>query len=128
MADNNNDPVVNDLLGTVDDDGLNTTGTSGVDRVNGHEGSDIINTGDGTDLAAGDQVGAEWQFVDGKWVYDASAIVTTGGGFVRDFNDVIRTGAGDDVLLGNGGWDKLFGGQGGDLVNAGTGADQAFGG
>jgi len=51
-----------------------------VDKVNGHEGDDTIRTGDGNDLAAGDMVGDEWAYVDGKWVYDPDAVVVSNYG------------------------------------------------
>ena len=131
MADENSGSLVNTIIGTTADDTITTNADEAnteVDSVNGHEGSDTITTGDGSDLAAGDMVGAEWQFVNGKWVYNADAIVTYGDGVSRDFDDVITTGVGDDVLLGNGGNDTLFAGAGGDRINAGTDNDQAFGG
>ncbi len=113
--------------GYVDAQGNTVFGDKGDDLVNGHAGEDTINTGDGNDLAAGDMVGNEWTFVNGKWVYNADAI--SGGKPVeRDYDDVITTGSGDDVLLGNGGDDQLFAGSGDDVVNAGTGDDQAYGG
>ena len=99
-----------------------------VDKVNGNAGDDRISTGGGADLAAGDMVGDEWAFVDGKWVYDPSKVVVSDVGTTRSYDDVIRTGDGDDVLLGNGGDDRLYAGAGDDIVNAGTGDDRAFGG
>ncbi len=94
----------------------------------GLEGNDTFETDLGTDLVAGDMVGDEWQFVEGKWVYNADAVVVSTYGADRSYDDVIRTGEGDDVLLGNGGNDKLYAGKGDDLVNAGRGNDMAFGG
>lgn len=127
------------FLGTLGDDIMDngftndtgdTMGTSISDviRANGSEGNDAITTGLGNDLAAGDMVGAEWTFVDGKWVYDADAVVVSTYGFDKSFNDVIVTGAGDDVLLGNGGNDLLDAGAGDDIVNAGRGLDRVFAG
>lgn len=95
---------------------------------NGLEGDDTILTGSGNDLAAGDMVGAEWSFVNGRWVFDASKIVVSTYGETQSFNDVIETGDGDDVLLGNGGHDVLRAGAGDDLINTGRGDDRAFGG
>lgn len=97
-------------------------------KANGLEGDDVIITADANDLAAGDMVGNEWTYVDGKWVYDASAVVVSTYGQSRSYNDVIRTGVGNDVLLGNGGDDKLYAGAGDDIVNGGRGDDAAFGG
>lgn len=99
-----------------------------VDKVNGNAGSDTISTGGGSDLAAGDMVGNEWTFVDGKWVYDPDAVVVSDIGATRAYDDEIHTGDGNDVLLGNGGHDTLFAGAGDDTINAGTGHDSAFGG
>lgn len=131
--------VATDVVGSVNDDVMaegyrdengNIIGAQegGHDRVNGHAGSDRIETGEGSDLAAGDMVGNEWQFINGKWVYNADNIDTTSAPVTRDYDDVIVTGAGDDVLLGNGGNDQLHAGAGDDIVNAGTGNDTAFGG
>ncbi|MEO1563015.1 MAG: calcium-binding protein [Pseudomonadota bacterium] len=113
--------------GYTDADG-DTIETAGglVDKINGHEGSDIINAGAGNDLAAGDTVGNEWSLIDGKWVYDASKVYANGK--AKTFDDVIHGGDGDDVLLGNGGADKLYGEEGDDRINAGTGNDEAYGG
>lgn len=130
---------VNEFIGLTSDDEIvdgvqNAAGQTlrerlaEVDRINGNAGDDTISSGGGNDLAAGDMVGAEWSFVDGKWVYDASALVASDLGTSRSFNDVIRTGAGDDVLLGNGGHDMLYAGAGDDTVNAGRGNDLAHGG
>ncbi|MGH1578575.1 calcium-binding protein [Planktotalea sp.] len=96
-------------------------------EVNGREGDDAIGTGRGNDLAAGDMVGAEWQYVDGKWVYTHSAVVVSNYGLDTSYNDLIQTGRGDDVLLGNGGDDSLYAGSGEDIINAGRGDDIAFG-
>lgn len=136
VAENNG---VNDFVGTTADDDISDgfTNSSGktlserlaeVDKANGHEGNDTIKTGEGNDLAAGDMVGEEWALVDGKWVYDASAMVASDLGVSRSYNDLIQTGAGDDVLLGNGGHDTLNAGAGDDTVNAGRGNDLAHGG
>lgn len=97
-------------------------------KANGLEGDDTITTADGNDLAAGDMVGNEWTYVNGKWVYDASAVIVSAYGQGKSYNDIIRTGAGNDVLLGNGGNDKLYGGAGNDIINAGRGDDAAYGG
>ena len=113
--------------GYVDAQGNAVKGDDGVDFINGNAGSDSISTGDGNDLATGDMVGNELTFVDGKWVYNADAI-SSGKPVDRDYDDVISTGEGADVLLGNGGDDQLFAGAGDDLVNAGTCDDKAYGG
>ncbi len=128
-----------EFVGTVDDDDIsdgftNAAGRSlseklaDVDKVNGNAGDDRISTGAGDDLAAGDMVGDEWRYVDGKWVYDAARMQVSDLGASRSYDDEITTGAGDDVLLGNGGDDILRAGAGADTINAGTGDDRAFGG
>ncbi|WP_420325345.1 calcium-binding protein [Mameliella sp.] len=125
--------TVFETLGTVHDDQIANaigaaTSSEAVDRVNGLQGDDVIATGGGSDLAAGDMVGDEWQFIDGRWVYDAAAVVVSAWGSIHSFDDLIETGAGDDVLLGNWGNDTLRAGLGNDLLNAGWGADDLFGG
>ena len=127
-----------DFLGTNENDKIaegfqNERGDSLGDaldgnRVNGRAGDDTITMGDGANLAAGDMVGDEWSFVDGKWVYNQDAVVASDMGTTRSYDDVITTGSGDDVLLGNGGADVLTSGAGKDLINAGTGNDRAFAG
>lgn len=136
---NQTNNTVFSILGTWLDDGLNllTKGTmpltEGYDaaeaaRVNGLEGDDTIATEATNDLGAGDMVGSEWTYIDGKWVYDAAAVVVSAYGADTSYNDIISTGAGNDVLLGNGGNDSLYAGAGDDIVNAGRGDDLAFGG
>lgn len=132
-------PEVKTFIGSTEEDNIvegyqNEKGQTlgeqldAVDKVNGHAGDDEISTGGGNDLAAGDMVGDEWSFVDGKWVYDPSAVVVSDLGSARSYDDDIRTGAGDDVLLGNGGHDTLRSGDGDDTINAGTGSDRAYAG
>lgn len=96
--------------------------------VNGKEGDDRITTGQGNNLAAGDMVGAEWSLVDGRWVFDPEAVVISTYGAAHSFDDVITTGQGHDVLLGNGGNDVLISGAGDDILNGGRGNDRAFAG
>jgi serralysin len=142
MAIENTNPVY-DILGTAFADtisggAVNSSQTllpleqvvsnTTVIKANGKEGDDTIITADANDLAAGDMVGNEWAYVGGKWVFDASKLVVSNYGLNKSFNDVIHTGAGNDVLLGNGGNDKLFAGAGNDIINAGTGDDMAYGG
>lgn len=73
-------------------------------------------------------VGDEWSYVDGQWVYNPAAVVASDLGNTRSYNDDIRTGDGNDVLLGNGGNDTLSAGAGNDTLNAGRGNDQAHAG
>ncbi|CUH85810.1 calcium-binding protein [Thalassovita mediterranea] len=142
MSMNERDPKsdeVKEFIGTTDDDQLsdgaqNEQGQTlrerlaQVDKVNGHAGDDNISTGQGNDLAAGDMVGDEWAYVDGKWVYNPAALQVSDVGTTRSYDDDIRTGDGDDVLLGNGGNDTLSAGRGDDVLNAGRGNDLAYGG
>ncbi len=127
MPENNSENSVNRVVGSLGDDTL-TSADGAVDHINGNVGSDTIHSGAGNDLAAGDMVGAEWTFVDGKWVFDPAAMPAAGGGPAPSYNDVIDAGDGDDVVLGNGGQDVLSGGAGDDTVNAGTGRDTVDGG
>lgn len=127
MPENNSGNSVNHVVGSLGDDTLNSEGGV-VDHINGNAGSDTIHSGAGNDLAAGDMVGAEWTFVDGKWVFDPAALPAAGSGTAPSYNDVIDAGDGDDVVLGNGGEDVLSGGAGDDTVNAGTGRDTVDGG
>ncbi len=127
MVEDSSGTPVTRVVGTTGDDSIGS-GPEGVDHINGHSGSDTIQSGDGNDLAAGDMVGKEWTFVNGQWVYNPEAIVSDGSASIRSYNDVISTGDGDDVLLGNGGHDILSAGAGNDRVNAGTGQDTVDGG
>lgn len=136
MSDADENANVRKIVGTTGDDNINTSGPgdvdTNVDSLNGHAGSDTISSGDGSDLAAGDMVGREWQFINGKWVYNPDAISTNSTAAfdpnAHEFNDVIKGGDGDDVVLGNLGRDALYGDQGDDTVNAGDGDDTVYGG
>lgn len=131
------DNGVTNFVGTTGDDAIEDGFTQDattlrerldqIDKANGHSGNDSISTGEGNDLAAGDMVGDEWQFIDGKWVYNADLITSSGYGADQSYDDVIHTGSGSDVLLGNGGDDQLYAGAGDDLINAGRGDDIAYG-
>ncbi len=129
MTNTAQDTVYN-LLGTSQNDGLATNDALGTDAtlVNGLEGNDTISTEQANDLAAGDMVGNEWRFIDGEWVYNAEAVIVSNYGADKSYNDIISTGAGNDVLLGNGGDDTLYAGSGDDIVNGGRGDDEARGG
>lgn len=124
--DQTENPTIETIIGTESDDTIEGSQGS-VSNINGHAGSDTLTSGGENDLVAGDMVGTEWSFVNGRWVYDPDAMIN-GAPVSRDYDDTIDAGAGDDVVLGNGGNDQLFGGLGDDLVNAGTGQDNAFGG
>ena len=115
--------------GTIGQPAIVTDVLADNDRVHGEMGSDTLTGDGGADLLVGDAAGAEWQLIDGKWVYDASKVVSGDPYYKPDMSDdVIHGGTGDDVLIGNGGNDKLFGDQGNDRINAGKGDDVAFGG
>jgi len=131
--------LYNTIIGSTGDDTISTEETVGTetgstpetietDKINGHIGDDTLHSGDGDDLVAGDTVGNEWTFVNGKWEYDPSKIVSNGSDATPNYNDTIVAGDGNDVVLGNGGNDQLFGGAGNDKVNAGTGNDIVYGG
>ncbi len=125
--------TITKILGTVENDEIVKTLESSeapktVSSINGLQGDDLIATGTGNDLAAGDMVGDEWSFIDGNWHYIPANLVISNYGANTSYDDIITTGAGNDVLLGNGGHDQLFAGAGNDRVNAGTGNDFAFGG
>lgn len=126
LGTNDNDFII-DGFNSVEDNRL-AEASDDVVKVNGLEGDDVITTTQANDLAAGDMVGDEWTYVNGEWTYDKSAVVVSTYGQDKSFDDIIQTGNGNDVLLGNGGNDQLFAGNGNDLVNAGTGNDIAFGG
>lgn len=96
------------------------------DRLEGELDNDLIEGGAGNDLAVGDNVGAEWSLVNGRWVYDASKNSGSGDGPKHD--DTVSGGDGLDVVIGNGGDDLLYGGGGADTINAGAHNDIAFGG
>jgi Ca2+-binding RTX toxin-like protein len=99
------------------------------DKIFGGADADKIDGMHGNDLLAGGGAGAEWQLVDGQWVYDATAIASGGEAVALDVSDdQIEGGSGDDVLLGGDGNDELSGGAGNDVLNAGTGDDVAYGG
>lgn len=117
-----------DHVGTVSNDTINLDSTEEATRVNGNAGDDSIVTGGGNNLAAGDMVSSEWQFINGRWVYDPSAISSDGSSAAPSYDDHIQTQGGDDVLLGNGGSDTLYSAAGDDTINAGTGNDKAYGG
>ncbi|GLQ33762.1 hypothetical protein GCM10007939_00450 [Amylibacter marinus] len=123
------------LTGTSDNDEIlsgagddTAIGGAGLDRVEGELDSDVIFGGDDSDLAVGDKVGSEWALVDGVWVYDPTKLSANAKFATDSFDDTIYGGAGDDVVIGNGGNDALYGGEGEDLLNAGRGDDAAYGG
>ena len=119
----------NSLGGLIDNVVLTNPKETANDKLVGEAGSDDLSGMQGNDLLAGGKVGAEWSLVDGKWVYDASAIKSGGDAVQIDQSaDTIDGGTGEDVLLGGGGNDLLTAGAGDDVVNAGSGDDVAYGG
>ena len=102
--------------------------TGGDDALHGGLGSDYIDGQGGDDLLAARGAGAEWQLVDGKWVYDPNQISQSDDPAPKDTSgDVLVGGDGDDVLLGHAGNDTLSGNEGDDRINAGSGNDFAYG-
>ncbi|WOI57445.1 DUF4114 domain-containing protein [Palleronia sp. LCG004] len=100
----------------------------GNDRLAGQEGSDTIEGMQGHDLLAGGDAGAEWSFVDGRWIFDPTQLHGDGTYTPDEHDDHLMGGTGDDVLLGGRGNDTLDGGAGNDTLNAGRGRDAADGG
>ena len=97
------------------------------DRIHGEMGSDSLEGMQGNDLLVGDRAGAEWELVDGEWVYDATKLEDNGDAQDTD-DDVLIGGHGNDVLNGGLGDDYHEGGAGFDRINAGAGRDFADGG
>ena len=99
------------------DEGLDYTGTAGMDIVSGTEHDDAISTLGGIDVVAG-----------------GAGDDTISGGAGNDYlfgdsgADAIDGGADDDVILGGSGADTLNGGAGADLIRGGSGADTIDGG
>lgn len=126
LGTNENDILEDGIIGT--DDKTLSVASDDVMKINGLEGDDVITTSQGDSLGAGDMVGDEWRYEDGKWVYNQDAVIVSDYGLDKSYDDVITSGAGNDVLLGNGGDDILSSGNGNDILNGGRGNDQAFGG
>ncbi|MGR3436644.1 MAG: DUF4114 domain-containing protein, partial [Shimia sp.] len=102
----------------------------GDDRLEGRAGNDQIEGNGGDDLVVGGGAGAEWQLVNGKWVYAPDALPTqTDPDVVFDGSDDVLVGAaGEDVLIGNAGNDVMHGGGDYDRIIGGTGDDSGHGG
>ena len=100
-----------------EEQGLEYTGTSGMDIVPGTEHDDTIDTLGGTDVVAG---GAGDDDIAGG----------TGNDFLfgDSGDDTIDGGEGDDAILGGSGDDTLSGGAGADVIRGGSGADTIEGG
>ena len=100
-----------------EEEGLDYTGTAGMDIVSGTDRDDDIETLGGTDVVAGGE---------GDDVIDGGA----GNDFLFGDSgaDTIAGGEGDDVILGGSGDDTLTGGAGADIIRGGSGADTIAGG
>ncbi|MEL6201909.1 MAG: hypothetical protein AAFR39_06070 [Pseudomonadota bacterium] len=90
--------------------------TSGIQRVNGNGGNDIIFAGSGADLIWG---GNGNDTLDGE--SGADQIWGEGG------DDLIYASSGDDYASGGGGNDRLQGGSGHDTLEGHSGDDSIFG-
>jgi Ca2+-binding RTX toxin-like protein len=127
-----------------EDEGLDYTGTSGMDIVPGTEHDDTIETLGGTDVVAG---GAGDDDIDGgaggDFLFGDSGADTIDGGEGADVllggsgadtltggagDDIIRGGSGDDTITGGDGADILFGDSGADTIDGGAGGDIIYGG
>ena len=110
---------------TNDEEGLDYTGTAGMDIVDGTEHDDTISTLGGTDVVAG---GAGDDDIDGgagnDFLFGDSGADTIDGG---EGDDVILGGSGDDTLTGGAGTDIIRGGSGADTIDGGAGADILLG-
>ena len=108
-------------------DRLSIRGTLGVDMfVDGGEGNDDIETGNGNDLVidlSGDNVINVAGGDDSVSTGDGNDVVLAGSG-----NDEIGSGAGEDFVDGQSGDDSVNAGDGGDRVYGGSGADVIRGG
>ena len=112
--------------GQNEEEGLDYSGTSGMDIVPGTEHDDTIDTLGGTDVVAG---GAGDDDIDGgagnDFLFGDSGADTVDGG---EGDDVILGGSGDDTLAGGAGADVIRGGSGADTIEGGAGADILLGG
>ena len=111
------DPNQNAQNTEEEDEGLDYTGTTGMDIVDGTEHDDTISTLGGTDIVAG---GAGDDDIDGGAGNDYL--------FGDSGADTIDGGEGDDIIFGGSGADTLTGGAGADLIRGGSGADTIEGG
>ena len=109
-----------------DNEGLDYTGTAGMDIVDGTEHDDTIDTLGGTDIVAG---GAGDDTIDGgagnDFLFGDSGADTIDGG---EGEDIVFGGSGDDTLTGGAGVDVIRGGSGADTIDGGEGADILIGG
>ncbi|SEM89089.1 type I secretion C-terminal target domain (VC_A0849 subclass) [Palleronia pelagia] len=94
--------VLNSLYG-IDDNGLDITGTSSADTIDGAGFEDLLQGQDGDDTING---------------YNGNDYIATGGG-----NDTAYGGNGHDEIYNYSGNDTFYGGSGADLITSGTGSD-----
>ena len=92
--------------------GIDVIGTSGDNRLNGSEQSDIILTFGGNDVISGR--GGDDLIISG------GGNDSIGGG---SGNDDVFAGTGNDVVDGGIGDDRIFGGKGSDLIDGNAGSD-----
>ena len=120
MSDPNNQNT-GQTTGDDNEEGLDYTGTSGMDIVDGTEHDDTIDTLGGTDIVAG---GAGDDTIDGSagddYLFGDSGADTIDGG---DGDDIVFGGSGDDTLTGGAGADVIRGGSGADTIEGGAGDD-----
>ncbi len=114
----------NDSLdGGEGDDSLD--GGAGNDVLSGGYGWDTLNGGDGVDIADYTYYGADVSvnLTTGQATFDNSGLFEAISGIEN-----VRTGAGNDTLIGDGANNVLEGGAGNDLLGGFAGADQLVGG
>ena len=125
MSDPNNQNTGQTTGDDNEDQGLDYTGSSGMDIVDGTEHDDTIDTLGGTDIVAG---GAGDDDIDGgagnDFLFGDSGADTIDGG---EGDDIVFGGSGDDTLTGGAGADLIRGGSGADTIQGGEGADILLG-
>jgi len=89
------DHAIIEEFGSTDGDQIYED-TDAIQSAKGKEGNNEIRTSRGIGLAAMDMVGNEW-------VHNSAASFISDYGSEVFFGDIIKTGDGKDVLLGNGG-------------------------
>ncbi|MDH4109610.1 MAG: hypothetical protein OEW35_14975, partial [Gammaproteobacteria bacterium] len=83
------------------------TFTGGDNVLFGGQGGDFLTTGDGNDLVIGD---------DGEVLYDADGRIVSVSSSGNGGADEIRSGGGDDVVIGGADADRIYSGSGNDIV------------
>ena len=142
MAVINGDAGNNNLIGTDVADMIN--GVAGNDIIDGGYGADVLNGGDGDDILSG---GWDWDTFNGgagidtaDYTFYAGGVnvnLATGRGMFDGYPDQyealssienVRTGAGNDTIIGDAGANVLESGDGNDTLNGGAGNDILVGG